>query len=345
MSGYILGVQKHHNSSVCLLNKGDIVYFNKEEKLTNKYESPGFPIKCLEEVKKITLDIDMLGITGYNFSEDDYLWVLFLKNMGFKIKKLINFYKPHHISHLFKSFPDSKFQDALVIVWDGRGSSYTLSNGSHVYETTSVFSITNNHYECIYKRLQASKEEDTNYEVKHNDFYPLNPHINLWLINSKTHIDIKTNIDIGRLYSECARLIGLRDKECGKVMHLSTLGSVDSTIPSLTETENGLIYIDKNICDYNLNFKLSNLEIVKKNPNNFFHHIQKAVEQIGVNFVKTMLDKTKHKNLVLCGGVAYNSLLNNKIIETFPDINVFVDPICGDEGNSIGVARMCAFNT
>ena len=156
MNGYILGIQKDHNSSVCLLNGGNIVYFNKEESL-------GFPIKCLEEVKKITLDIDMVGITGYNSTGDDRLWVLFLKNMGFKIKEVTHFNKPHHISHLFKSFPDSKFQDALVIVWDGRGSSYTLSNGSFVCETTSVFSIKNSNYECIYKRFQAFEEADTNY--------------------------------------------------------------------------------------------------------------------------------------------------------------------------------------
>ena len=336
MNSYILGIHKNHNSSVCLLNGNNIVYFNKEKSL-------GFPIKCLEEVKKITLDIDILGITGYNsIKDDDLLWVLFLKNMGFRIKKIPTFYKPHHISHLFKSFPDSKFQDALVIVWDGRGSSYTLSNGSFAFETTSVFNIENNHYKCIYKRLQAFKEADINYEVKNNDFHSLDPHINLCFVDSKTHMDIKTHVDIGYLYLACTHLIGLTHEECGNVMHLSTLGSVDSTIPSLTETENDLIYINKNICSYNLNFKLPNLEIIKKNPNNFFHHIQKAVEQIGVNFVKTMLDKTKHKNLVLCGGVAHNSLLNNKIIETFPDINVFVDPICGDEGNSIGVARMCA---
>jgi predicted NodU family carbamoyl transferase len=175
--------------------------------------------------------------------------------------------------------------------------------------------------------------------------HSLDPRANLWLVDSKTHIDIKTNVDIGNLYLACAHLIGLTHKECENVMQLSTLGSVNSTIPNLTETENNLIYVNKNICNYNLNFKLPNLKIIKKNPNDFFYCVQKVVEEIGVNFVKTMLDKTKHKNLVLCGGVAYNSLLNNKIIEAFPDINVFVDPICGDEGNSIGVARMCAFNT
>jgi len=55
--------------------------------------------------------------------------------------------------------------------------------------------------------------------------------------------------------------------------------------------------------------------------------------------VKGCLELSKSKNIILSGGCALNCVNNFKLVKEFPDLNFFVDPIPGDEGTAIGVAK------
>ena len=53
------------------------------------------------------------------------------------------------------------------------------------------------------------------------------------------------------------------------------------------------------------------------------------------------LDKciTNHKNIIITGGCGLNVVFNYRLRKALPkDINLYIDPLCGDEGNSIGAA-------
>ena len=62
----ILGIQKHHNSSACLFNNGELVYYNQEERLSKRKKDFGFPVNCLIEIKKIISDIDFVVIKRHS---------------------------------------------------------------------------------------------------------------------------------------------------------------------------------------------------------------------------------------------------------------------------------------
>ena len=138
---YILGIQKNYLSSVALFKDNVLIYYNEEERLNRIKKSSFFPFLCVDEIVKITKKIDKVLLTGYNRDGLDFIGG-YLKKIGL-IDNIENqtfsFYKDHHLIHSAKAFYNSDFNDALVFVVDGRGSSYNLSNGELAYETTSVY--------------------------------------------------------------------------------------------------------------------------------------------------------------------------------------------------------------
>lgn len=75
----ILGINKNHNSSVALFNDHKLIYYNQEERLSRIKRDSFFPIKCLEQVKKLNVKIDKVIMTGYDTEGDTELFGV-LKN-------------------------------------------------------------------------------------------------------------------------------------------------------------------------------------------------------------------------------------------------------------------------
>ena len=155
----IIGIQKHSHSSACLFKNGELIYFNIEERLSKRKKDFGIPIECLKEILKIESNIDKIVITGYNEDYDENTLIgSLIEKLGFKLsnsdESWFSFFKSHHISHAFTAFYNSKFQEALVIVADGRGSDYILNDGHLAHETTSAYLIKYPiQCEALYKKL------------------------------------------------------------------------------------------------------------------------------------------------------------------------------------------------
>jgi carbamoyltransferase len=73
---------------------------------------------------------------------------------------------------------------------------------------------------------------------------------------------------------------------------------------------------------------------------NFTYKIQKSFEASGLALINEWLTKSGCKNLVLTGGTALNVVANAYFRKHLPpDVNLYVDPLCGDEGNIIGLCQ------
>jgi carbamoyltransferase len=73
----------------------------------------------------------------------------------------------------------------------------------------------------------------------------------------------------------------------------------------------------------------------------FSFHVQKSLERVGLSVIKNMLDITGAKNLILTGGAALNVVANTVFKKNIPrDVNLYIEPMCGDEGNCIGAAQL-----
>lgn len=65
---------------------------------------------------------------------------------------------------------------------------------------------------------------------------------------------------------------------------------------------------------------------------------QRIVEEVALRLVEHLYDLTKEKNLCLAGGVAFNSVMNGRIMRESPFENYFVHPAAGDAGCAFGAA-------
>ena len=65
--------------------------------------------------------------------------------------------------------------------------------------------------------------------------------------------------------------------------------------------------------------------------------LQLRLEEVGFHILKHLHEQTGLTDLGLAGGVAYNSVMNGKILLNTPFRRVFVQPAAGDSGTAIGV--------
>jgi carbamoyltransferase len=132
----VLGLHKDpwHNTGACVISgpgPSPKISFLSEERLDRVKDSRAFPlgstIACLAEVGVASVeDVDLIVL---DYIENDLDWRLdqkqrpcstenFLRNVDKSKIRLIN----HHLCHAFASFMTSPFDEAAILVVDGRGS-------------------------------------------------------------------------------------------------------------------------------------------------------------------------------------------------------------------------------
>jgi carbamoyltransferase len=131
-------------------------------------------------------------------------------------------------------------------------------------------------------------------------------------------------------------------------MGLQSYGKYNSTLPKIYFFENDKYKLNENLFLKEDSFMINTdlypmLKSEKENKENlidFSFHTQKAFEEIGLNLLKKLIDKTNCENLILTGGASLNVVANNFFRKNIPSkINFYIEPICGDEGNSIGAVQ------
>lgn len=65
--------------------------------------------------------------------------------------------------------------------------------------------------------------------------------------------------------------------------------------------------------------------------------LQARLEEVSFHILNQLHQRTKTDRLCLAGGVAYNSVMNGKILINTPFREVFVQPAAGDSGTALGV--------
>ena len=341
----ILGIQKDHNSSVALFENGKLLYYNQEERLSKIKRECRFPFSCVKEIKKIFNEVDKVLITGYDNDGLNFIGQ-YLKHEIKLIKNIENqtyiFFNSHHLMHAAKSFFDSPFKNAIIFVIDGRGSSFNLTNGEVGHETTSIYEVDDlNNFNCIYKKIYTNSELTKNLSV---NFY----HSNNFSYKIKTasinnpYVEISDSNDMGFFYNLVAQNYGWKNEE-GKLMGLSAFGKYDKNIfDAVNSNDFFIVNHGHETSNTYLNFKkYPQIEINNEDScKNLSFAVQKKFEKDYLKLVEKFIKKSKYKNIILTGGTALNVVNNYKIKKNLSkEYNLFIDPLCGDEGLSIGICR------
>jgi carbamoyltransferase len=346
---YILGLTTLGDSAATLIKDGNIVAAAEEERFSRQKHHSGFPFNamqyCLEEAGIKVADIAHIGLywkpwvlrhkalqalkaalisrdmfraradRGVAQVSDSYLGMLRYPQLIRKDFGPGNFrfhFLEHHQCHAASAFFVSGFDKAAIMTWDGTGE-----------DTTTLFSRGDNTQLKVLKRIKL-------------------PH------------------SLGQFYSAVTNFIGF-DMFSGdewKVMGLAAYGR-----PEFYDFFAKRVLTINGNQDFNFNIRVLDHHLAKhykfgeeiinelgppRRPDeelterhwNIAASAQKILEDTALYLLRNLHERTGEENLCMAGGVAFNSVMNGRIMTESPFKRFFVQPAAGDAGCSLGAALL-----
>ncbi|HEX8290219.1 MAG TPA: carbamoyltransferase N-terminal domain-containing protein, partial [Pyrinomonadaceae bacterium] len=346
---YILGLTTLGDSAATLLRDGEIVAAAEEERFVRKKHYSGFPYNavayCLEEAGIKLSDVEhvghywkpwvlrhkaMLALKARFISRDMYkarvnrgVTQVSQNYLGmfrhasrlrerFGPSRFRFHYLEHHQCHAASAFFVSPFERSAILTLDGTGE-----------DTTTLFSLGEG------TRIRPIKR-------------------------------IKLPHSLGQFYSAVTKFLGF-DMFGGdewKVMGLAAYGEPEfyDFFKSRVLSTNGSydFKLDIRVLDHHLakEYQFSDEAVRALGPPrerdskepltardmNIAASAQKVLEDTVLHLLKGLREQTGEDNLCLAGGVAFNSVMNGRIMTETPFKRFFVQPAAGDAGCSLGAA-------
>lgn len=328
----VLAAFSGHDASATIVNDGIIEHYFKEERYSRKKHDSGNDI-----VFKKLLD------SGY-ISEVDY--VIYTDNGSNDTKKkkdnILRSFNPnikiiepkgeHHLFHAAGSFYNSGFDKALVIAIDSAGGYLN----KETFESESVYVA---EYPCkftpVYKKYWSTNMSTDRIVKDKNGCEFICENLNSGYVN------------IGNLYNSAALSIGGTIDDCGKAMGLSSYGKpvVGLNLLRKTALEN-IEYYFTNCPEVlkvlNMNGdERADVIITKDNYRhyaNYCYEVQRQCQKHVVNLVGRFVEKTGIRKVCLSGGYAMNIITNSDLVNKYPDVQFYFEPVCDDSGLSVGAS-------
>jgi carbamoyltransferase len=220
----------------------------------------------------------------------------------------------HHIFHAAHSFYDSGFKKAICIVIDGMGCNvfiddYRFIRGTQCRESVSVYLFEYpNKFELIYKEIVVPFE------------------CNIFLKN----ILVTSTCSPALMFQKTCESIGMQWYDAGKLMAMASYGKDNICIDDN-------FFIGDDLRNIKLKFNLDNFE----QQCDFAKSLQIKCQERVKNIILDNIEKTGCKNVCMSGGYFLNCVSNTFIQKNIPKgVTTFIEPICGDDGISIGLAKL-----
>lgn len=335
----VLGISPAHDSSIAIINDGEIEFFSKEERLSRikRDKQPFLSLELAKQNSKGNIDAVVISsprFQSYDQAILDMAQKIFKPNLVFQMSHL------HHISHASLAFYNSGFDKASVIVIDRNGS--PLNEIGCESETILTAEYPHNFLE-IYKNYWL-------YEVGTEKDDLINKVFEIQKIE-KPHCEFSYNSTLGitKVYETATTLIGQHVLENGKTMGLSAYGNDVKDFPELFSQFGNPIdsyFTHKDINGMPSSFfkpylgkEISEVPLTNNNLyTNYAFQVQKQTQYQVSKLIKKSIDKTGIKKICITGGYALNVVANSYFIKNFPDVEFYFEPLADDSGNSIGAA-------
>ncbi len=346
---YIVGLTTLGDSAATIIKDGEIVAAAEEERFSRRKHHSGFPYEamqyCLDEAGIGIADVAHIGLywkpwvlrhkamqalksavisrdmfkarvdRGVAQVGESYLGMLrhprrirdHFGNSDFKFHFL-----EHHQCHAASAFFVSGFDQAAIMTWDGTGE-----------DTTTLFSRGDDKTIRTLKRIKL-------------------PH------------------SLGQFYSAVTNYLGfdMFEGDEWKVMGLAAYGKPEYydffAKRVLSVNGNHDFKLDIRVLDHHLAkyYQFSEALTNELGPSrakgeeltekhwNVAASAQKVLEDTALHLLSGLYEQTRSENLCMAGGVAFNSVMNGRIMTETPFKNFFIQPAAGDAGCSLGAALL-----
>lgn len=326
-----------HDSSACIARDGELLFAVAEERLSRLKHDAGFPHlairACLDFAQAAPQDLDEVCFgwpaPGLLFRHDlkcyatgrlpvSYLNVLnstlyfasmwhqgggakrFVQHFG-NVKARMRFVD-HHLSHAISAYAYSGFEDAAVVVMDGRGA----------WEATSIW---RGHHGRLGHVLTIPYPDSVGlFYSEFTEFLGFHRNSDEWKVMGlapygQPGVDLRPFIDL-RAAPYRVHTHRVTGDGAGPFSRMTPLLGA----PRVPESE------------------------IDDRHKNIAYAVQDACEVAMMSVVRMALGKTHSRNLCLAGGVALNSKANGKIVATGLIDKIFIQPAAADDGVALGAA-------
>jgi len=315
----IMSIHCSHHGAVSVSSGGKLIVHSEISRLNKFKYLPQPDSNLIKKIDSLGLEFDIILFTMtedncFNYYDDHLLKRLHLKPNG-KIMKNNN----HHLFHA-GSAKNFKKEFDNYFVWDGNGAVVEVNN----YSGTETLSLWDGKLDLQKRFLVTNNFVDTDDGINYLSF---------------------KNLGIGEAYTTLTRELKLYKDDIfseGKAMALSSFGKYDHELHKKIYNEDGTFNLN-NIHIYELknevgertkftNYKKYNTNKENIEAQNFAHTYQRGVENLGLKFVK---DLKINGSICFTGGVTQNVLLNTFLSKNL-DQEIEFDPLCNDQGISLG---------
>ena len=326
-----------HDSSACIVRDGDLLFAVAEERISRLKHDARFPrnaiAACLEFAKVSPEQLDevcfgwqsagpvyahdlkcyatgKLPLTNLNGLNSTLLFLsLWLQQSGAK-KFAQQFgqtpakmrFVDHHLAHAISAYAFAGFDEAAILVMDGRGA----------WEATSIWHGRGGKLQHI---LTIPFPDSIGlFYSAFTEFLGFQPNSDEWKVMGlapygQPGVDLSSFIDLKTMpYRVAARHVAANGS--------TSLSAAAALLgpPRVPEGE------------------------IEERHKNIAYAVQDACETAMMNAVKLAIEKTHCRNVCLAGGVALNSKANGKILASGLVENFFVQPAASDDGVALGAA-------
>jgi carbamoyltransferase len=210
----------------------------------------------------------------------------------------------HHLSHAISAYAYSGFEDAAVVVMDGRGA----------WEATSIW-------------------HGSGGRLQHVATIPFPDSLGLFYSEFTSYLGFQRNSDEWKVMGLApygapgVKLNAFIEPEAApyRVNHKQLFGNGNGSFSGMTQL---------------LGPARAPEGEIEERHKNVAYAVQDACELAVLSIVRMAVEKTRCRNLCLAGGVALNSKANGKIVASGLVDKIFVQPAASDDGVTLGAALM-----
>ena len=336
---WILGLgAADHNGAACLLRGDEIVIAIQEERLLRRKRAGLYAAqysraieRCLEYGEIRPEDLSLVVCCAVRRSNTPEQNVLLNPTLQLERHGIPTLYIPHHYGHAYSAFATSGYKESAVLVIDGAGA--------------PVEDLTTEERMAIKGKRRTGHEAISLYAASGASIRPIEKHMFLpdWVIAGQDigpaywEADcMPTFSSLGVMYGMVAHQIFGSFFDAGKVMGLAPYGEPEIPTSEFFVIEDGSLVFRDSVPKRFRHHERWPLR--QREYSNLACSTQAALEEAVLYFVEQLYKLCPSENLCYAGGVALNSVANERIIRESAFKNVHIMPAAEDSGTAIGAA-------
>jgi carbamoyltransferase len=327
---WIIGISASHNGAVCLLRDDQLVVAVQEERLTRVKRQR---IYGAEPSRALAYCLSYAGITA----DDVTLAVVCLQGRAKDAHQAVESNPalqrtrgrvptvviPHHLGHAFSAFATSGFEDSAVLVIDGAGSPFE--------------DLPADERDAVKQRVEDGWETVSLYAAAGKSVVPLEKQMVArggWYRPRAGGMPRFGSL--GGMFSAVATQLFAEPMEAGKVMGLAPYGTPTIPASAFFDIEEGGFRFREDVPAMFAHEE--RWPERREEYMNLAASVQSALETAVLHLARRLRELCPSVNLCYAGGVALNSVANERLIRESGFRAVHIPPAAEDSGPAIGAA-------